>query len=131
MTTPDNDQPKEERDSDLVVGFVERASGLRFLYEEWIQLELKDCLPKAELLLPALGNGKIKRELKAMIRHMKAINRVELPDAVENIKGKCTELRQLVPDNIMEHRQELEGCLSRFVELVRELLAVRKFLDSQ
>ena len=124
----DTDELRQERDDNLKYAFVDRAWNLRHAYQEWIQQELKDLIPKAEFVEPTLS-GTMKSQVQAAIQRMKHINNHELQEAIENINGRCAELRLTVSDNVIEDRQSLADCLSRFQGLVRELLDMRRLLD--
>lgn len=127
----DNNELRQERDQNLVYRLLHTADTLRQAYQEWIQQELNNLIPKAEIL-ELTQSGSLRSELQAKIRRMREIDNRELKEAVDNINHKIAELRVVVvtSDDIITERQSLEDCLSRFRDCVRELLDIRRLLVS-
>ena len=124
---------RQDRDDDLAHGFVDRAGLLIRDYQAWILLEIKDCMPKAEALEATLPEGDLKNDVHSAIQRMETIEKYELPEAVKNLRQKCTEIGigNSSYSDVMDAHQWIEDGLSRFEGLVRGLLSIRKLLDSR
>jgi hypothetical protein len=130
VTTPDEYELRQQRDDDLVDGFRERAKSMMIFYQAWIQSELIEDIKKAGLLEATSGESAFKQQLQLKIDRLKQINLHELPEAVRNVTEKCNELRRGGSADILEDYRYLQDCLSRLHGLVRELLDIRRMLDT-
>ena len=126
---PDEYELRQQRDDDLVDGFRDRAWYMLKRYQEWLELEFKDAIPKAELQ-EILSSGSVKSRLQLKIDRMNQINLHDLPEAISNVTEKCNDLRRDGSVDILEDYQYLQDCLSRLHGFVRELLEIRRLLDS-
>lgn len=122
-------EQRQERDEDLFRCLVMKTEDLTFRYQEWVQQEVKDCIEIAGFIEP-LQKGVLKKQVQSTIQRLEQINLQELPRAVRDTADKCKELNSLVPDDILEDCQPLAECTRRFDSLVRDLLAIRAFLDT-
>ena len=124
----DDDDLTQERDDFLVSTFVSVAMHYRSAYHEWIQEELNHWIPKAEAIEETLS-GELRTKLQAQIQRMKDMNRYELPEAVNNLKDKCSDINAGAWQSVMDALPFLEEGIFRFTGLVRELLDIRRLLD--
>jgi hypothetical protein len=128
VTMSEEYEIRQQRDDDLVDGFRERAKYMMLCYQEWVQLEIGELLPQAQILEASCNEQPIKRQLSLKVGRMQQINLHELPEAVKNVTAKCSELRHDGPYDILEDYRYLQDCLSRLHEFVRELLEIRELV---
>lgn len=121
---------RQDRDDDLVHGFVDRAGLLIRDYKDWILGEIRDCMPKAEALETTLPESDQKSDVHAAIERMVDIEKYDLPAAIKNLRQKCTEIGDGSYHDVMDAHQWIEDGLSRFEGLVRSLSSIRKLVDS-
>jgi hypothetical protein len=126
----DASSPRQGRDDDLTNSFADRARFLIHDYKDWILLEIKDCMPKAEALEATLPEGDRKNDVSFAIQRMSTIEKYDLPEAVKNLRQKCTEIDDSSYSDVMDAHQWIEDGLSRFEGMVRGLLSIRELLDS-
>ncbi len=125
---PDRFTLRQERDDDLVSGFVEQARTVHYRYREWIQEEVKDCIIQAEMLEPRL-QGTIQSQLRVKMARMRQINEIDFPQACKDLEEKRKEIAQSGSADMLGDRQYIEDCLSKLLGFVHELLIMRQHLD--
>jgi hypothetical protein len=120
---------RQERDDDLSYAFCDKTDNMAREFEGWLELELKDCLPRAEILA-LISDGSVKEDLDAKIGRMRQITLHGLPETMRRLKIRCREIRQDGSTDLMEDYDYLEDCLLRLHRFVQEVLDIRAFLDT-
>jgi len=125
----DYDDLTQERDAALARDFADVARQLRRAFREWIQEEVKDLATKAGCLEPLL-EGVLKKNMQGTIGRIKDIDRDELREATLSLEQKIGAIDDGVYDSLLDARRHLEEGVSRLEGLVRELLSIRRDVDS-
>jgi len=120
---------RQERDDDLAYAFCDKADNMSKDFEAWLELELKDCLPKAQILV-LIANGSVKEDLDAKIERMKQITLHNLPETMRRLKNRCREIRRDGATDLMDDYDYLEDCLIRLRGFIQEVIDIRAFLDT-
>jgi len=128
MTTADRFDKRQERDQDLGDAFCDKADNMSKDFESWLELELKDCIPRAELLA-LTATGPAKDDLDIKVDRMREIALHRLPTTMRSLKNRCREIRHDGHVDLMEDYDYLEDCLVRLRGFVQELFVIREFLD--
>lgn len=128
--TPDDNQPRLERDNSLVSQFVQRVIDRRRDYYDWIQEEVKDSLIRARYI-EVTYSGKVKRQAKRVAGRLRSIHTNELVEITNDIKARCADIGAggWNDRNPMDAYYYLEEGLSHYKDIVQELIRLRKSLD--
>lgn len=119
-----------ERDEKLVGrGFVFGVSIFRNELREWIQEQIIESKLRAEALEPTLP-GELQKQMRQASQRLNEIDRHELREAINNIDTKCKEIEDGAWNNVLDARPYLEEGVTRLESLVRELLKIRDFIDT-
>ena len=97
---------------------------------EWAQAELKAVLVEAELQQPR-SVGVILGEITGVVDRLRAMDRVDLPDAIKVFDDVMDDVSQGGSTSVNDAYDRLQmGCMG-LVQIMKELQQIRDFIGEQ